>query len=143
MYHCQHPNRTSAFADALFGHYQTINASSSTTTTIIDDAYPPPPHCHPRFTTTTIVSPPPPSSPLPMAATCIPRLRPQPPQQDHAVPRHNGRGRMGGVAGATSLRATWQPNDERRRTTTMSSFVVVLYVFMLDNSLTPSALANQ
>ena len=77
----------------------------------------------------------------PMAATCIPRLRPQPPQQDRAVPRHNGRGRMGG--GGCRCHVAESDVATKRQTMMMSSFVVVLYVFMLDNGLTPSALANQ
>ena len=71
-------------------------------------------HRHHRFTTTTLASPPPPS-PSPMATTHIRRPRPQPPRQVRTAPRHNGRRRVEAFSGATSPRATWQPNDERRR----------------------------
>ena len=71
-------------------------------------------HHHPHFTTTTLVSQPPPS-PSPTAATRNSRPRPQPPQQARTAPCHNRTRRMGAFAGAMSLRAMWQPNDERQR----------------------------
>ena len=65
------------------------------------------------------------SLPPPPSSSIVAHGRPSPPIADHPyskdnhhskrpAPRHNGRGRMGGGAGATSLRATWQPIDERR-----------------------------
>ena len=79
---------------------------------------PPPP---PSFTmsthclfTATLVSPPP-LSLSPMATNCIRIPHPQPPHQEQPASHHNRRRRMGGVvgvAGATSLRVMWQPNNE-------------------------------
>ena len=53
-----------------------------------------------------------------------------------ATAQRKGKAEGLGFAGATSLRATWQPNDERRHRRRSSLF------FRLDNSFPPSALAN-
>jgi hypothetical protein len=49
------------------------------------------------------------------------RSRPQTPQQEVAAPRHQR-----GVPGATSPRATWQPNDDERRQCRRSLLLFIL-----------------
>ena len=85
--------------------------TSTTTTTIIDDAYPLPPHCHrhPRFTTTTIVT----IANGPPASVAYAHNHHSKNDQHHVTTDGEGWGGGQGFADATSLRVTWQPNDEQ------------------------------